>query len=71
MYTASLMLSHPGPHREKAKDLNLDQLQNVMLEDAYKKTYKEYRRLGATDQAAKGPKFVDKLIRELKARFTL
>jgi hypothetical protein len=42
-----------------------------MLEDAYKKTYNEYRRLGASDQAAKGPKFVEKLIRDLKVRFPI
>lgn len=71
MYTASVMLSHPGPHREKAKDLDPDQLTNIMLEDAYKKTYNEYRRLGATDQAAKGPRFAERLIRDLKARFPL
>jgi AIPR protein len=69
MYTGSLMLSHPAPLREKAKDLSLEQLTTAVLEDAYQHTYKEYRRLGATDQTAKGPKFVDKLVRDLRVRF--
>jgi len=69
MYTASVMLSHPGPLREKVKDINLEHLTTTVLEDGYQRTYKEYRRLGATDQIAKGPKFVEKLVRDLRNRF--
>jgi hypothetical protein len=71
MYTASLMLGISGPLRDKAKDLDMKQLTISVLEDSYQHTYRAYRRLGATDQTAKGPKFVDRLVRDLKSRFPL
>jgi AIPR protein len=71
MYTGCLMLSHPGPLREKAKDLNVKELTVATLEDAHRHVYREYRRLGATDQTAKGPRFVEKLVRDLRDRFQL
>ena len=69
MYAGALVLKLHGPHREKVKDMKLDELTDAVLQEAYDAVYKEYRRIGATDQTAKGPQFVERLMKKLRAKF--
>jgi hypothetical protein len=68
MYLAALALGGSAPIWTAIQTLKVETIRESLLKEAYARVYKIYRQLGANDQVAKGPKFVERLKRDLASK---